>query len=156
MEKYDKNYFRDILLELMEETDGKPNVIKCKYKERYNKKWILFTSLRPYISGIKTKTICDHIHINRIEAEKYFKFTQEHHNRTFYIICYPWFYNYNGIIRGTVKLAKSFQVNPILFVTEKEFIKRIWAFCYKFNSKWFRDKEWYRLSGFYYDKSIKI
>ena len=142
-----KNYFRDKLLDLIKETKGKPIILRCKYKERNNNEWVIFSTIRPYIPYFKTKTICDHVHIKRIEAEKYFDFTAEHHNRTFYIICYPWFYSYNGLVRGTIKLAKGLPVKPILFNTEKGLIDKIWHACYKFDSEWYRDKEWDRLNA---------
>lgn len=63
-DKYLKNYYRNRLVNYQ----NQPVVLSGKFKKVHDKH-ITFTTIRPYIKGIKTFTLCDHINLSRTEVE---------------------------------------------------------------------------------------
>ncbi|MDA9872620.1 hypothetical protein N9C25_00185 [Saprospiraceae bacterium] len=133
-----KNYFREELINL---DSQKPIIISGKYKYNSNSKWLTFTTVRPYIPKSKTYTLCNHINIKKEDVKNTHNLTEEYHNKKFYIIAYPSFYNHYNDIRGTITLANNLHIEPILFNSDKYVINEVvLEKCYRFPSIWIRKK----------------
>ena len=149
--KPEKNYFRNYLLELCKKTNGAPLLLRVKYKYKSdcnnNSNWEYFTTVRPYISHYKTKTICHHINVWHNTVLKYFKINRTYHNRTFYLLGYPDYYIKDGVKRGCIRLAEDLKIRPVIFNNEKYLIDRAYLLSYKFSLIWIRDCENDKLYG---------
>ena len=79
----DKNYFRIYLKEVA----NRPVIVSGKFK-RLHDNHLTFTTIRPYIKGIHTKTICNHLNILREECQKYLDVNGMIQNKKFYLVGY--------------------------------------------------------------------
>jgi len=68
VEKVEKNYFRNELIELIELLNGKPVTVTAKYKYTNSPEWATFTTVRLYSPGEKKKTIYNHINIKKADV----------------------------------------------------------------------------------------
>ena len=104
--KVEKNYFRAGLIALVKEAGGQPLIFTGRYKHRDDVQWTTFTSIRPYVPGEKTKTVCNHINIKRDSVSRYLTLTEREHNRKFYICAQVSTYDHYGDLRGCLVLAE--------------------------------------------------
>lgn len=142
MGKNQKRYYRKGVKILILETNGKPVVVTGRYKHSNIKKWATFTCIRPYIPGIKTKTICSHINIERYRLFPWYILDKEYHNRKFYIICNPIIYWHYGHERGTLQPAENIGIKPIiLFGEAKYLIDGIINECHRFDRMQYEKKK---------------
>jgi hypothetical protein len=105
--KVEKNYFRTELIALTQETGIQPIIFTGRYKHRDNPQWTTFTTIRRYVPGEKTKTVCSHININRDSVSRYLTLTEGEHDRLFYICGRVSTYEHYGKIRGCLVLAET-------------------------------------------------
>ena len=113
MIKLDKNYYRNSFLSLIDATDGKSIIVSGKFKYKNDPIWCTFTSIRPYVKGVHTRTFCNHINLRKKDIERFFTVTKTYHNRKFYIIGIPTVYEHYGVLRGCLKLDYSIGIPPI-------------------------------------------
>lgn len=116
--KVSKNYYRDILIDLIGKTNGKPILFSGKYKHRQNEALVTFTCIRPTIQNGKPKTICDHVNFALEDVAQFYPFSEVVHNRKFYIIGYPSSYSFLGELRGCIKLEHDLSIPPVFIVDE--------------------------------------
>lgn len=67
--KTEKNYFRINIKELITSTNGKALLLTAKYKHNDYNKWITFTTVRSYIPGFRSYTLCNHINILKTDID---------------------------------------------------------------------------------------
>ena len=113
MKKIGKNYYRDELLKLKEESMKKPIVFTGKYKHGESLKWVTFTTIRRFFPKVKTKTVCNHINFEKIKVVPFITLTKEEHNRKYYFCARIMEYNYWGEIRAGLELATDVYDIPI-------------------------------------------
>ena len=141
MIKVEKNYFRNELMGLIPKVRDVPIVVTAKYKHSNHSRWATFTTVRPYIPGRKTRTICNHINIERKTAEKWYNLTEKCNNRKFYLIGHPSAYVYNGSFRGKIELEEGLNIPPIIFTDDKAVLGTVIDACYKFERTWIRNTD---------------
>lgn len=127
-DKYLKNYYRNRLVNYQ----NQPVVLSGKFKKVYDKH-ITFTTIRPYIKGIKTFTLCDHINLSRTEVESVIDIKMLEINRKYYIIahCVP----YRNSERMGVRLATEYSFTPIIrAINENVIPKEVFEVCQEFNA----------------------
>lgn len=107
-----KNYFRDELRCLYEDRKNIPILFTGKYKHS-DGELSTFTSIREYIPGIKTKTVCNHVNLIRRDIERYVKLTNSEHNRKFYFWAHITKYIHYGDNRHGLALAIRHSEPPI-------------------------------------------
>lgn len=126
-DKYLKNYVREEL----EKCQGRPVILTGKYKKSWDKH-VTFTTIRPYIQGCRTLTICDHINIYRPDIEKVVDVNSLERNKKYYIIgfCEP--YKYKD--RMGVKLAIGYDFCPIIKASDFEKAPpEVFSVCHRFS-----------------------
>jgi len=101
------------LMALIQETENQPIIFTGKYKHTDDPKWITFTTIRRYVPGDKTKTLCNHINIDRDSVSRYLTLTEDKHNRKFYICGRISTYDHFGDIRACVVLADTKGESPL-------------------------------------------
>jgi len=111
--KVEKNYYRMELMALIQETENQPIVVTGKYKHTDNPKWITFTTIRCYVPKERTKTVCNHINIDRNSVSRYLTLTEDKHNRKFYICGRISTYDHYGDIRACLVLADIRGESPL-------------------------------------------
>ena len=132
-ELIDKNYYRLLL----SKAGDKPIVLRGKYKRTWDSH-VTFTTIRPYIEGVHTKTVCNHINILRSEVENQIDIETLVKNRTYFIIAYCHEYR-DGSGRIGLSLASNtfertlFIVDDIKYITDEVIDK-----CYRFNVEEFK------------------
>ena len=127
-DKYYKNYKRGMLAEIQ----GNVVVLTGKYKATWENH-VTFTTIRPYIQDCKTKTICDHINLSRIDVEKVINIADLEKNRKYYIFGYCKTYSQGE--RMGVKLALGEGFCPIIKAADFNGIPaEIARKCYQFES----------------------
>ncbi|MDI9485401.1 MAG: hypothetical protein QM372_08075 [Bacillota bacterium] len=139
--KWEKNYLRKSLKDLIGLTDEKPIVVSGRYKAFNSKQgWVTFTCIRPYIPDIRTFTVCDHVNIREEDLQGWLTIPPEMHNRKFYLVGRPYIYFSNGNERGGLRLAQDLDFPPIFPALELLHWKtRILEKCHMFDST-----EWQR------------
>ena len=129
----DKNYFRLLL----SKAGDKPMILRGKYKRTWDSR-VTFTTIRPYIEGIHTKTICDHINILRSEVEKQIDTEKLVKNRTYFIIAYCKEYQ-DGSGRIGLSLASNTSEQSLFIVDDKKYITdEVIDMCYRFSVEEFK------------------
>lgn len=113
--KLEKNFYRDLLKQLIKDTEGRAIIVSAKYKHTNNLKWVTFTTVRPFIPDTRTSTLCNHINVERSSINTRLNLGEELHNRKFYIIGYPFIYLHYGVERGGLRLADDLGIPPIVF-----------------------------------------
>jgi len=114
IEKYEKNYLRNIIKELLEKTKGKPMIVKAFYVNNENNIWATFKLVRPYYKNIKTYTLCNHINIEKSIISKWYDIGNDFNKgNPFYLIVYPYIYNHYGLERGGLKIADDIDFQSI-------------------------------------------
>ena len=125
-DRYLKNYMRVRLLSC---TD-RPVILSGIFRKIWDKH-ITFTSVRPYIQGIKTITICDHINLKRTDVESVINLNDLKQGKRYYIIGYCEKYPRND--RMGVRLAVENTFVPIFEIGDyKLFPKDALAICHRF------------------------
>ena len=122
-----KNYYRIKLLEYQE----RPVIVSGKFNKIWDKH-ITFTTIRPYIPGCHTVTICSHINLFRPDVEKVFDVTTFEKRKKYYIIgyCEPY-----GDDRMGIRLATDCGIVPIIRPSELGMIPLdVACECYRFNT----------------------
>ncbi len=119
--KIEKNYFRTELFELAKEAENVFFILTGKYKHTENQKWATFTTIRPYIPGQKTFTVCNHINIKRESVSRYLMLTEKMHNRKFYICAWITEYEHYGELRAGVELADTKEQKPIWMAAQTKY-----------------------------------
>ena len=122
-----KNYFR----EQLKQCSDRPVILTAKFKRIWDKH-ITFTTVRPYIKGCHTYTICDHINLFRPDVEKVYDISELESNRKYYIIgfCTPYL---NGKRMG-VKLALDYEFKPLYSADEFNKIPiDVFSECHRFS-----------------------
>jgi len=109
---YEKNYRRTLLYELIGQAGSQPIIFTAKYKNIWGNR-VSFSTLRPYLSDVKTKRICDHVNILRTDVEQYCVLREVDFNHLFYIIGKPEIYYTKNVLRCGLHLVKDFCVPPI-------------------------------------------
>jgi hypothetical protein len=136
-DKIKKNYFRLYL----NKTKGMPMILTGKYKQHDNH-MATFTCIRPYIKGIRTRTITDHVNIFVKEFDNVVDLSTLIKNQKYYIICYGRPYNDESGRYG-VSLAKDVTHNCIFHArdVEKFLTEELISKCFKFsNEEFFRKR----------------
>lgn len=118
MDMYEKNYRRALLYELIGQAGNKPIIFTAKYKTTWGNR-VSFSTLRPYIPGVKTKRICDHVNILRIDVEQYWTLRDMDFNHLFYLIGKPEIYYTKNVLRCGLHLVKNFSIPPIFAPHER-------------------------------------
>ena len=134
MMKIEKNYFREEIKKIIDETGDLPVILTARFKYRKNQIWATFTTVRPYINKRQTSTFCDHINISLKDILRWRKLRIADHNRKFYIIGYIKTYIYNQDERGCIILADNLGYSPVL--SPEEFLnlkEKLVEKCYKFS-----------------------
>lgn len=122
-----KNYMRTKLLACTE----RPVILSAIYRKTWDKH-ITFTSVRPYIQGIKTITICDHINLKRTDVERVIDISDLIYGKRYYIIGFCEKYPKNE--RMGVRLATEYSFVPIFKIGDyRAFPKDILASCHRFS-----------------------
>lgn len=122
-----KNYMRTKLLNCTE----RPVILSGIYRKTWDKH-ITFTSVRPYIQGIKTITICDHINLKRSDVEQVMDISELVFGKRYYIIGFCEKYPRND--RMGVRLATEYAFTPIFRLGNyNAFPKDILASCHRFS-----------------------
>ena len=111
MEKLLKNYYRTKLKENMH----KLLILHGKFKN-ISEYYVTFSTIRPYIKGVHTKTICNHLNININDVKKIIDLSELEYNRKYYMIGYV--KKYNNIDRYGFKLEMKLGYPP-LFICDK-------------------------------------
>ena len=130
----DKNYYRVLL----SQAGDKPMILKGRFKRVWNYH-VTFTTVRPYIEGIHTKTICSHINILKSEVEKQIEIEKLLKNRIYFIIAYCKEYH-DGSGRVGISLASDI-VEKALFIGEEKRLyltDKLIDMCYSFNVEDFK------------------
>lgn len=103
----DKNYYRSKLLNCQD----RPVIFTGKFSKIYDKH-ITFIWIRPYIKGVRTLTICNHINLLRTDVEKIYDIYSLIKKGTYFIIgrCVK----YPNSNRMGVKLDMSIKPSPLI------------------------------------------
>jgi hypothetical protein len=131
---FDKNYFRVYLKEIA----GEPVIVSGKFK-MIHENHLTFTTIRPYIKGCHSKTICNHLNILRDECQKYLDVSRIIKNQKFYLIGYFRAYPSDPDRYGMV-LSPSIFTPPIMNCEDfMKIVDGIYNRCHKFDKeKWYR------------------
>lgn len=124
--KYLKNYIRIRLCECQD----RPVILIGTFKKVWDKH-ITFTTIRPYLQGTQTITICDHINLYRPDVEKALDISKLEKDRKYYIIgfCTP----YPRSTRMGVKLATGYGFRAIFRIGEfAKMPDTIFSVCHRF------------------------
>ena len=127
MDKELKNYYRTKLFEYQD----RPVIVSGKFSMIWDKH-ITFTTIRPYIPGCRTVTICNHINLYRPDVEKVFDITTFEKRKKYYIIgyCEPY-----GDDRMGIRLATDCGCVPIIRPSELGMIPLdVICECYQFDT----------------------
>lgn len=130
-EKYADVYLKNHFREQLKQCSGRPVILTAKFKRIWDKH-ITFTTVRPYIKGCHTYTICDHINLFRPDVEKVYDITKLEINKEYYIIgfCTP----YSDGERMGVKLAIDYEFEPLYSVDDFSKIPAdIFSECHRFS-----------------------
>lgn len=111
MERLLKNYYRIKL----KENKNKLIILSGKFK-RIGKNYITFSTIRPYIKGFHTKTMCNHLNIDKNDVKKIINLSELKYNRKYYIIGHV--EKYNNVDRYGLKLEMKLNYPP-LFICDK-------------------------------------
>lgn len=132
-----KHYFRDNLIELIDNTEGKPIIVRGRYKHREKEHFYTFITVRPIIPGYRTTTICGHINIPIDEADDYIALDSADERTPFIIIGTPSYYG-NNIKRGCIKLFKKKGIMPIFKAEDLDqyLTKELFRELYQFDMKY--------------------
>ena len=106
-----KNYYRIKLKEKRQNLI----ILSGKFK-RIGKYYVTFTTIRPYIKGSHTKTICNHLNLNINDVKEIVDLSELKYNRKYYMIGYAEKYNSND--RYGFKLNMKLNYPP-LFICDK-------------------------------------
>lgn len=126
-DKYLKNYVREEL----KKCQGRPVILTGKFKKIWEKH-VTFTTIRPYIQGCHTLTICDHINILRKDIEQVMNISELKKNKKYYLIGFCEQYKYKE--RMGVKLAVGYEFCPLLKASDFEKAPpEVFSICYRFS-----------------------
>lgn len=124
---YLKNYMRVKLLKCT----VRPVILSGVFRKVWEKH-VTFTSVKPYIQGIKTLDICDHINLFRPDLERYISLDTLEFGKRYYIIGYC--KKYPNSERMGVNLPKNVKYKPVFPICDfKRFPKDILAECHRFS-----------------------
>jgi hypothetical protein len=127
-DEYLKNYMRVKLAEPRNE----PVILLGTYVKTCNKH-ITFVKVRPFITGIRTIPICDHVNLHRGTLEKYIDVNSLEQGNIYFIIGHCKLYN-DGSGRMGVNLAENINSRPIFAKGNLRFVdKDVFEKCYKFS-----------------------
>lgn len=133
-DKYLKNYARYLLTSCKD----RPVILIGTFKKVW-KKHVTFTTIRPYIQGVKTLTICDHINLYRPAVEKALNVSELVKDKKYYIIGFC--EEYRNADRMGVNLA-DIGFCPIIAVDDfQELPKDIFFKCHRFSVEEFISKK---------------
>lgn len=118
--KVSKNYYRDLLSLLAEEDRICPILFTGRYKHTNNLRWATFTTIRKYVKGKKTETVCNHINLDRKTALKHVTLTEYQHNRKFYFYGRILMYEHYGDSRAGIVLAEDITESPIWIASQSK------------------------------------
>ena len=123
-------YLKDYLRTKLYECTDRPVIVSGIFTFIHDKH-VTFTSIQPYIPGIKCLTICDHINILRRDIEKVIDLNSLEYNARYYIIGYCKSY---GIDRMGINLAINYTHIPIFGIHEfSKMPKDIFSDCHRFS-----------------------
>lgn len=134
-DKYDKNYIRKKLYECQD----RPVILIGTFAKVWDKH-VTFTTIRPYLRGNNTLTICNHINLFRPDVEMVFNINDLIHGKKYYIIgrCKP----YPNSDRMGVNLDVSIKPSPIIKVASKDNMPLdIFSKCHRFDLEEFRSNK---------------
>jgi hypothetical protein len=103
--KRNKNYFRYDLLALADDASDKVLIFTGIYKHQENSQWVTLSALRVYTEQ-KSKTICGHVNLNRVQVDSTLHLGENQHNKTIYFCGKISAYEHYGDVRGRVELAQ--------------------------------------------------
>lgn len=109
----EKNYFRDELKRFfLDRGLGSTILFTGKYKHTKGN-WAVFTTIREYIHGKKTFTLCNHVNLVRTHVERHIALRPEMHSRKFYFWAKFVEYKHFGADRSGLRLAIEAERPPI-------------------------------------------
>lgn len=123
---YDKNYVRLLLFQC---TD-RPVILTGIFKKIWDKH-VTFTTVRPYIKGCQTETICNHINLYRPHVEQCFDMSKFVKDKRYFIIGYC--KKYPRCDRMGVQLALDYKPSPLFRVHDfYDMPQNIFEDCHRF------------------------
>ena len=124
-DSYLKNYFRVKLANC----GRRPVIVSGRFAKIWDKH-VTFTSICPYIEGMHTIEICDHINILKRDIERVISLSSLIPKETYYLIGFCREYG-NG--RMGINLAINYPFSPIMRVyTDKKLPKDALSVAYRF------------------------
>ena len=134
-DKYDKNYIRKKLYACQD----RPVILIGTFAKVWAKH-VTFITIRPYLRGNKTITICNHINLFRPDVERVFNINDFIKGKKYYIIgrCHP----YPNSDRMGVNLDLTIVPSPIIKVAAKDNMPLdIFSKCHRFDLEEFRSNK---------------
>lgn len=109
----EKHYFRDELKRFFWER-GRESTILFTGKYKHTKSdWAVFTTIREYVHGKKTLTLCNHVNLLRIHVKQHIALLPEMHGRKFYFWANFVEYKHFGADRSGLRLAQEAPTPPV-------------------------------------------
>lgn len=99
-----RDFFRDNILKLVGKTNNRPIIVTGRYRHNGYQKQYSFVDIRPYLGkGINTYKLCQHLNVRQQDTDVVF--SEQDHNKTFFLVGFPSSYTYYGSKRGSLKLV---------------------------------------------------
>ena len=115
-DKVGKNYYRDELMLLAkyyeENPSADPVIFTGKYKHAASR-FATFITIRPFSTGRKYRTICQHVNIPRVDVLRYLDLGEAESGRKYYLLARAGRYRHYGDFRGKLALADDEPTAPI-------------------------------------------
>jgi hypothetical protein len=134
-DRYDKNYLRTKLLECQD----RPVILIGKFVKVW-KNHVTFITIRPYIPGVRTTTICNHVNLYRPDVETVMDINQLEKGRKYYIIgrCTQ----YPHSFRMGIKLDLSIKPSPLVRLSDMlNMPTDLFSVCHRFDLDEFKSNK---------------
>lgn len=134
-DEYDRNYIRKKLIECQD----RPVILIGTFAKVWENH-VTFTTIRPYLRGNNTLTICNHINLYRPDVETVFNIDNLIKGKKYYII--GWCKQYPHSDRMGVNLDLSIKPSPLFKVGSKDNMPTdIFSVCHRFDLEEFRSNK---------------
>ena len=135
-DEYEKNYIREKLFACQD----RPVILTGIFKRVWDRH-ITFTTIKPYIQGCFTVTICDHINLLREDVEKVYDIQEFERNKRYFIIGRCKSYRRTPMRMGVI-LDLTFKPSPLFRVHDfHKMPKDVFAECHRFDIEEFRGNQ---------------
>jgi hypothetical protein len=127
----DDDYLRNYIRQKLFACGDRPVIVSGIFKRIWDKH-VTFTSIKPYIPGIRVMPICDHINLYRPDVEKAIDIDSLVYGARYYIIGYC--EEYSQSQRMGINLALDITDKPIFSIKEfNQMPPEIFSECYRFS-----------------------